>query len=153
MAVDYTLALDTPSGLGALADFLVRNCGMQAHAEQERLWVDADGITSHLVAQSDLGRELILEVFGILSTARITSRLDKFDLYDAGSDRLVRMCAGFLEHFDCDLVLLANGEQGLILRRTGHVVIDCGQEFWRTRWTTALNALEIPFATGNLPSL
>ena len=66
---------------------------------------------------------------------------------------LTDICTLFLSTMSCDLVLLSNGEQGLLLRKGGQIVIDCADEYWKATWNAVFGQSGLAVTVGALPSL
>jgi len=153
MAIEYSFALDSSMPVSALTTLLVENLPLSSAAGRVPDTVVGDGIICTSLPQSELGQELIDETFGINSRMKLVCRIDKFDLHEVGMNTLIEICTLFLLKCSYDLVLLSNGERGLLLRKSGVIVIDCTDEYWKAKWNTVFAHSGIAVTEGALPSL
>jgi len=152
MAIEYSLVLDTSESPSELVELLKENLQMQSKGNFLDT-VASDGIVCVVLPQSELGRELVEQAFRISSSICIVCTIDKFDLYDLGMDRLIRICTLLLSNKNCDMVMLSNGESGLLLRRAGEIIVDCRDQYWKERWTSEFLNCGISAVERALPSL
>jgi hypothetical protein len=153
MAIEYSFVLDTPATPAELAAWLVSTCRLDLVKTDPVRSLTGDGTTAYVLNQSALGRGLIREAFDIESSITISVCIDKFDRMQSGMDGLISLCQSILRDRTDDMVMLANGEKGLALRRSGQIFFDGTESYWRDRWAHVCTALEIPFVSTRLPSL
>jgi hypothetical protein len=153
MAVEYSFIVDSSMPVSAVTRLLVENLPLSLVAGGVPDTVVGDGIICTPLPQSELGRDLVYETFGITSAIKLVCRMDKFDLHEVGMNTLIDICMLFLSKCTCDLVLLSNGEKGLLLRKAGQLVVDCSDEYWRVTWSAVVADSGIAVTEGALPSL
>jgi hypothetical protein len=153
MAIEFSFALQSDRDPAAIAEWLSRTCSMRPAVEGRHPAVTDKGIVCVVMPQSELGSENICDAFGISTYTRIVCVIDKFELHSAGMSRLIDICVRLLAHDDQDLVLLANVERGLLLRKRGVVYVDDRDEYWRSQWHSTLSEAEIGYVDKQLPSL
>ena len=139
--------------LSAVAAWLQHNASMRPVEDANNYVMTSEGIVCTVMPQSELGRELISDVFEIGSSASVVCQIDKFEHYAAGMEHLLHLCVALLTKLSCDMVMLSNGERGLAFRRQGRVYVDCREKYWQAKWREALSGVGIPFVERDLPSL
>lgn len=153
MAIEYSIVLDTTEKPAEVAAWLASTCRLDLIKTDPVPTLTGDGTILYVLDQSATGRELIREAFDIESTITISVCIDKFDRMQVGMDGLIAICQAILRDRSDDMVMLANGEKGLALRRSGHISFDGTETYWRDRWAHVCTKLEIPFVSTRLHSL
>jgi hypothetical protein len=153
MSSELTLELDTALATTALAGLLVRDCDAEIDESGPYPTAFTNGLTCWIMPQSSLGQELAIETFDINTSMCMRCRLDKCEWYTEGMNMLIQTCMVMLKNTECDLVLLGNGEKGILLRKNGHVFLDERDEYWRERWAAAFAKFNIPFQSLDLPRI
>jgi hypothetical protein len=151
MALEYSLDLDTSQSPAETACWLQQSCGLTPESDTPHRTLIAEGVVCTILTQSTLGRELVWETFHISSTTTLHFRLDKFEHLPAGMEQVVSITIAAIHDLDCDLVLLANGEKGVILKQSGQAFADVRDPYWRDKLGQAFAAADLSFAERELP--
>jgi hypothetical protein len=151
VAIEYSLILDTSRTPADVAGWLQQACKLSLESDSPHPTLLAQGILCTILPQSKLGRELVRETFHIGSTTTLLFRLDKFEHLPAGMEQVVRITIAAIHGLDCDLVLLANGEKGVILKQGGQAFADVRDPYWRDKLGQAFAAADSAFTERELP--
>jgi hypothetical protein len=152
MSIEYSIILDTSESPAALVKMLAENLGMQAKSDIPNT-LFGGGIVCAVLPQSELGRKIVEEKFGIKSSVDIICKLNKFDLYNVGMNYLIQMCMLVISRHTYNMLMLSNGERGLLLRKNGKITVDSRDQYWKIRWTSEFLNFGIPLVEEPLPSL
>lgn len=153
MSLDYVLSVDIASTPADLGRWLVRECGLEPIGGVSHVRVARFGIICDLLASSEIHCELVQSVFQINCQMTIHCNIDKFEGYDAGMASLREIVGRMLRQFDADLVLLANYEKGVLLRKSGSLLLDGEEGPWREPWEEQLGRHDLKWKCEILPSL
>jgi hypothetical protein len=147
MAIEYTLLTSCEQELPS--DLLLDDVDL--NQIENGCFLRLEGIAIAKGIESELGRKLIEEAYGILVRQIIVFRLDKFELYDAGLDLMVKFVISFVLNSKSDFVFLSNGERALMLKKNGQLAINENEVFWKKRMEELPDG--VCYTTESLPSL
>ena len=63
------------------------------------------------------------------------------------------MCAVLAISLACDFILVVNGETGWVLRKSGILFLDEGDEYWRKQWADTFAEYGLTFTLAKLRGL
>jgi hypothetical protein len=99
---------------------------------------------------SERGSSVIRDAFGFSPTVDITFRLEKLENLDAGVRTVIRATLELLRETAGEVVMLFNGEDVVLLRKDGLLVLNNAWDFWSQ---ARLAQVTLPYAMRSIPSL
>lgn len=153
MAIEYTIAMDCSMPLRDLMMDLARRLSLTYESDTRLPTLIGTGCLCTAIPQSNVGQELISTRFGIHTTVKLICRIDKFDDHDMGMQVLVDLSLCLLSNFSFDMVLLGNGETGLLLRKSGSITVNGSDDYWKSVWKSAFARTRLSVEERSLPSL
>ncbi|HYO73800.1 MAG TPA: SitI3 family protein [Archangium sp.] len=148
MALDYSLELSTHLKPVQALDLLAERLGLEprdeAHLGGPGIWVSA-------IEQTRLGRSIIEEGFHFSPDLSVGFRLDPNSLdYEKGKRLMLRSTMLLLEQAGKDGVLLFNGENIILQRTAGTLVLN--EDWTWTDETRLEEEITLPHERRPLPS-
>ncbi|MBV8572526.1 MAG: hypothetical protein JO319_18050 [Acidobacteriaceae bacterium] len=96
MAIDYELRLCTRLDTAQIPNLLTKLApGLETG--QDPGTVLGTGVVISVLPESDLGKQITKEKYGLASNLRVHFRLDKFDGFEQGRKTTVKVSLGLLE--------------------------------------------------------
>lgn len=152
MSLDYSFALDTTDQPEELLRWMESTFHMKRYANQR--WTCAGGgLECSVLLQNTTSRDLIDKIYGINTRIHILCRRDKDEFHFVAIDKLVELCVQLLCRDSADLLLLFNGEKGLVFRTHQKICVDCSHEYWEQKCKVAFDKARISFRHQRLPGL
>ena len=105
------------------------------------------------IVQSELGRELVREAFGIETTISICCRINVLSLRELAYDELLILLKAVLQTTDFDFVLQQSAEQALVLRAKNRVYFHDQDPWWMARWEQLLSEIDHECEFTRLPAV
>ena len=155
MSVQYVFSLGGRERVDSWIEDIARECAMRYNERGVYPGgvfptMEAEGITATAMPQTLLGGEIIRETYGFATSVCIRCTVDKFELHQAGMNRLLRLCAILAARLSCDFVLVINGETGWLLRKSGLLFLDERDDYWRKQWADMLGEFGLTFTLTDL---
>ena len=128
MAFDYDLSLCASLDTSQIQDLLpTLTLGLKTSPDSGTI-VGA-GVVISVLPETELGRQITKEDYGLEPTVRVNFRLDKFDEFHNGLQTTVKVSVALLVAANCDGILLSN-ETPVLMRKAGRITLDSGPGFW-----------------------
>lgn len=138
MALTYSLMIDTELEPVQVAQFLAN--GLRLSPSRETT-LRGEAVFAAVGKESKLGQEVVEEEFGFRPTLHVVFELYSSEDEDEGQRIIGRAAAALLRHEAGDAVLAFNGDDMMLLRRGGHVVVSD----WHDWLTPQLDAASIRY--------
>jgi len=128
MALDYDLRVCTSLDVSQIRN-LLPTLAAGLKTSQASGTIVGTGVVISVSPESELGKQITKENYGLESTALVSFRLDKFDGFEEGLKTTVKISLSLLRAAECDGLLLSN-DIPVLMRKEGKIVVNSGPGFW-----------------------
>lgn len=150
MALSSHFEIATQMSPREVAELLRNKCGLEETEEG----LIADGIFVEVHSMSPFSKKVSRDTYGIDPTVYVVCILNKFDLFEAGQNRLFRVCAELVASSNSDLVFaVGDGEATIVFRKNGKLLLDNREPLYCDKLAAVLKAFGLVFTPQNLASL
>jgi hypothetical protein len=146
MALEYKLALQKPEDETVVLDQLVSVDGFVRGGDG----IQAPDLFVSVRKPSDLTVEVIKDEFGFVPHVQVWFRLHGDGDTDAARLRIVYACMALLQLGSGDAVSLFNGDQVVLLRQNGQLVLNRDLGFWTDE---RLALVTLPYRLDGIPHI
>ncbi len=145
MSLNFTLRMATDLEPIKLLDALSSTSGF----EWEMDTLSAPGLLVYAIKENALGQSIIEEAFGFHPDVVIDFRINPTSEYSLGKYTLLQATMELLHQFSGDAVLLSNGEDLVLQRIGGKLVVN---KDWSNWSTSQLSEVTLPYEARSLSS-
>lgn len=147
MALEYTLKVEEDFSSSQLLKLVFEMGHMQSDGDS----LSGPGLVFvSAFTESSLGKSIIRDGFNFTPSKFLLFRLDKFDKTDQGVIYILRSTINILRHSSGDAILLFNGEDVVLARLSGRLILNDGWGFWNPK---RLAEVTLEYKIENIPSI
>lgn len=147
MASEYSLVISTD--LAPIRALHIVSKGLGLKWEDSNTYLVGLGVLVGATSQGGLGQSVIEEAFGFRPDISVLFRINPKEDHEKGRHTLLRATMELLRQIPGDAVLLFNGENIILQRIEGQLVLN---EEWGNWTASQLTEVTLPYELCNLPS-
>jgi hypothetical protein len=153
MTLNYSLSiwstLEPPEVLAAILN--EGNLGVNSNDDTRDYGIDAawGGISVHVSNLGVESKDILKEELGISQNLSIVFRLDRHEGWKHSRNIMLQSVSIILNGFPGDAALLFNGEDVILVRKSGKLILNSGLDFWTNE---CLGLLGIKHEMDDIPS-
>ena len=129
MSLDYDLRLCTNLNVQQIQDLVLKLARDVQTSETPGILV-GPGVTISALPESEIGKAITAENYGLKPTVEINFRLNKLDQSEEGQKTAVKLSLALLATTRSDGVLLLNHDTPVLMCKAGKIMLDPGPGFW-----------------------